>query len=44
MTGLTESLARFVANPQFREVPPEAIRIVQSGLIDSIATMIAGQR
>ena len=43
MTGLTESLARFVASPGFREVPPEAIRIVQSGFIDSIATMIAGQ-
>lgn len=43
MTGLTESLARFAADPQFREIPDEAIRIVQSGFIDSIATMIAGQ-
>ena len=43
MTGLTESLARFVADPQFKEIPDEAIRIVQSGFIDAIATMIAGQ-
>jgi aconitate decarboxylase len=43
MTGLTESLSRFVADPQFKELPDEAIRIVQSGFIDAIATMIAGQ-
>src|SRR5688572_24199286 len=43
MTGLTESLARFTAEPQFRELPDEAVRIVQSGFIDSIATMIAGE-
>jgi 2-methylcitrate dehydratase PrpD len=43
MVGLTESLSRFVANPAFGELPDEAIRIVQSGFIDTIATMIAGQ-
>ena len=43
MTGLTESLANFVAQPGFREIPPEAARIVQSGFIDSIATMLAAR-
>lgn len=43
MTGLTESLACFVAHPQIKELPDEAIRIVQSGFIDTVATMIAGQ-
>jgi aconitate decarboxylase len=42
MTGLTETLARFAAAPPFREIPAEAARIVQSGFIDSIATMFAG--
>jgi aconitate decarboxylase len=43
MAGLTESLSRFVANPGFEILPERAISIVQSGFIDSIATMIAGQ-
>ena len=43
MTGLTESLGNFVAQPGFREIPPEAARIVQSGFIDSIATMLAAR-
>lgn len=43
MPGLTDSLSRFVANPQFAEIPERAIRIIQSGFIDTIATMIAGR-
>jgi 2-methylcitrate dehydratase PrpD len=44
MTSLTDSLSRFVANPAFAELPERAIKIVQSGFIDTVATMIAGQR
>ncbi len=43
MTGLTESLSRFIANPGFHTVPVEAARIVKTGFIDTIATMIAGK-
>jgi aconitate decarboxylase len=43
MTSLTDSLSRFIANPVFPELPERAIEIVQSGFIDTIATMIAGQ-
>ncbi len=43
MTGLTESLSRFVANPGLDAVPAEAARIVRTGFIDTIATMIAGR-
>jgi aconitate decarboxylase len=44
MTSLTDSLSRFVASPPFGELPERAITIVQSGFIDTIATMIAGRR
>ncbi len=43
MTGLTASLSRFIANPGFAELPGEAARIVKTGFIDTIATMIAGR-
>jgi aconitate decarboxylase len=43
MTSLTDSLSRFVANPAFPELPERAVKIVQTGFIDTIATMIAGQ-
>ena len=43
MTGLTESLACFVANPGFDLVPADAARIVRTGFIDTVATMIAGR-
>jgi aconitate decarboxylase len=43
MTSLTDSLSQFVANPSFPELPERALKIVQSGFIDTIATMIAGQ-
>ena len=41
MTGLTESLSRFVA--EFRALPGEAARIVKTGFIDTVATMGAGR-
>ncbi len=42
-TGLTESLARFIANPGFEAIPAQAARIVKTGFIDTIATIIAGR-
>lgn len=44
MTGLTEELARFTADPKFAVIPDRAIEIVQSGFADTIATMIAGRK
>lgn len=41
MSGLTESIARFVSSRT--EVPEAAARIVRTGFIDTIATMIAGR-
>jgi len=41
--GLTTQLAAFVAQPGLERVPDEAIRIVRSGFIDTIATMLAGR-
>jgi aconitate decarboxylase len=43
MTSLTDSLSRFIANPAFPELPEHAIKIVESGFIDTTATMIAGR-
>jgi 2-methylcitrate dehydratase PrpD len=43
MISLTDSLSRFIAHPAFQELPERAVRIVQSGFIDTIATMIAGR-
>lgn len=43
MTGLTRTLARFIADPGFRAVPEEAARIVTIGFIDTVATMLAGK-
>jgi 2-methylcitrate dehydratase PrpD len=41
MSGLTESIAQFVS--EGTAVPEEAARIVRTGFIDTIATMIAGR-
>ena len=41
MSGLTDSIAQFVSSRP--EVPEEAARIVRTGFIDSLATMIAGR-
>lgn len=43
MEGLTSQLARFVAQPGLDPIPDEAIRIIRSGFIDTIATMLAGR-
>ena len=40
MTGLTESLARFVANPGFDAVPAEAARIVRTGFIETVGMLL----
>ena len=43
MTGLTESLSRFVANPHIDALPDAVARIVRTGFIDTVATMLAGR-
>ena len=43
MSGLTQSLARFTADPGFHSVPEEAARIVMTGFIDTVATLLAGR-
>lgn len=43
MPGLTSQLAAFVARPGFDRVPDGAIRVIRSGFIDTIATMLAGR-
>ncbi len=43
MSGLTAELAAFTSNPRFAELPPRAVEIVQSGFVDTIATMMAGR-
>ncbi len=43
MIGLTERLARFAHDPGFSEAPESAERIIRSGVIDTVGTMIAGR-
>jgi aconitate decarboxylase len=43
VSALTQSLAEFVHAPQFGELPEQAVRIAQTGFIDTVATMIAGR-
>jgi 2-methylcitrate dehydratase PrpD len=43
LTGLTESLSRFVANPHIDALPDAVARIVRTGFIDTVATMLAGR-
>lgn len=42
MPGLTEDISRFISESARMHIPERAIQIVQSGFIDTIATMIAG--
>ncbi len=42
MTGLTQALAQYVANPSFGNKQHEACEVAKTGFIDTIATMIAG--
>src|SRR5438045_7056328 len=39
---LTQELGRFAASLSFEQLPQEAVEIARTGLIDTIATMIAG--
>jgi len=43
MTSLTETLARFASDPPFSHAPDDAARIIRTGIIDTVATMIAGR-
>src|SRR5262249_21061600 len=43
MTSLTQTLARFASAPPFSQAPEEAARIIRTGIIDTVATMIAGR-
>ena len=43
MTDLTAALARFICAPPFSTVPRDAAAIIESGFIDTTATMIAGR-
>ncbi len=43
MTGLTETLAQFVASQPFASIDRDAAAIVRSGFIDTLATTIAGR-
>src|SRR5258708_11380656 len=40
--ALTQELGRFVAGLSFEKLPEEAVEIARTGIIDTIATMIAG--
>jgi 2-methylcitrate dehydratase PrpD len=42
MTGLTQALAQYVANPSFGDKQNEACEVAKTGFLDTIATMIAG--
>ena len=42
MTGLTQALAEYVANPGFGKQEREACEIAKTGFMDTIATMMAG--
>jgi 2-methylcitrate dehydratase PrpD len=39
---LTQELGRFVAGLKFERLPSEAVEIARTGIIDTVATMIAG--
>lgn len=43
MTSLTQTLARFASEPPFSQAPDDAARIIRTGIIDTVATMIAGR-
>lgn len=42
MTGLTQTIANFVANPTFGGKEKEACEVAKTGMMDTIATMMAG--
>ena len=40
--GLTRDLGDFVARLQYRDLPPEGLRVARLGFVDCVAVMIAG--
>src|SRR5438477_1272169 len=42
LMALTQELGRFVAGLTFEKLPEEAVEIARTGIIDTVATMIAG--
>lgn len=44
MAGLTESLSRFAADPDFGSLPDSVSNIIRTGFTDTVATMIAGRQ
>jgi 2-methylcitrate dehydratase PrpD len=42
-TGLTDALARYVAQPRFGNEEAAACAVAKTGFIDTVATMLAGQ-
>jgi aconitate decarboxylase len=43
MIRLTDALARFASCPPFALAPEAAVRIIRTGFIDTVATMLAGR-
>lgn len=40
--GLTRDLGEFVARLQYRDLPPEGLRVARIGFVDCVAVMVAG--
>jgi 2-methylcitrate dehydratase PrpD len=40
--GLTQEIAQFVSRLQYRDLPPDAIRVAKLGFVDCVGVMIAG--
>lgn len=43
MAGLTQELARFVADPGFKEAPAKAAEIAKTGFIDAAGVLVCGR-
>jgi 2-methylcitrate dehydratase PrpD len=44
MTGLTEAIGRFVADPGFASVPDDVLPVIKSGFIDASGTLVCGRQ
>ena len=40
--GATETLARFIADSRYDDLPPEAVEAAKVGIMDGVANMLAG--
>ena len=40
--GATETLARFIADLRYDDLPPEAVEAAKVGIMDGVANMLAG--